>query len=85
MKDSNHFFSKANFSGGNRQNKKDKEPCRRFNKGKCTFGLACKFDHHCSVKKCGKFRHGAHICRLRASETNDKLSDDRDQESMDKK
>ena len=49
-------------------NKRDKEPCRIFNKGRCTFGLSCKFDHCCSVKKCGKFDHGAHICRLRDSE-----------------
>ena len=31
---------------------------------KCMFSLSCKFDHGCSVPKCGKFVHGAHICRL---------------------
>ena len=41
-----------------------KEICKRFNRGKCTFGLTCRYDHHCSVPKCGKFGHGAHICRL---------------------
>ena len=41
------------------------EPCRRFNRGKCAFGLSCKYDHRCAVKKCGKFGHGAHMCRLR--------------------
>ena len=38
-----------------------KEICRRFNKGTCTAGLSCKFDHRC--EKCGKFGHGKHICR----------------------
>ena len=45
-----------------------KEPCRRFNQGKCYYGARCIFDHHCSVKKCGKFGHGDHICRLRNGE-----------------
>ena len=63
---SNHLFQKGNFSGG-KGNKKDQEPCRRFNRGKSTFELSCKFDHRCSVPKCGKFGHSAHICRLRDS------------------
>ena len=45
--------------------KQKKEPCRRFNKGICTAGKSCKYDHRCTVPKCGKFGHGAHICRLR--------------------
>ena len=40
------------FSKGNGK-KKSGEPCRRYNKGRCNFRLSCKFDHHCSVKKCG--------------------------------
>ena len=44
--------------------KKGGEPCCRFNKGKCTYGSSCKFDHRCSVKKCSKFGHRAHICRM---------------------
>ena len=61
LRNDNTFFQRGN---NNRGSKRDAEPCRRFNKGKCTFGLACKFDHRCSVKKCGKFGHGVHICRL---------------------
>ena len=38
-----------------------KEVCKRFNKGLCTAGLSCKYDHRCL--KCGKFGHGEHICQ----------------------
>ena len=38
-----------------------KDLCWRFNQDKCSYGLNCKFDHHCGV--CGKFGHGAHTCR----------------------
>ena len=65
----NQIFQKGNFSGGGRcQNKKDREPCKHFKKGRCTFGLSCKYDHCCSVPKCGKFGHGTHVCRIRLAE-----------------
>ena len=35
--------------------------CWKFNKGKCTYGFNCKFDHRCGI--CNKFDHGAHNCR----------------------
>ena len=50
---------------------KKNEPCRCFNKGKCNFGLSCKYEHRCSVEKCSKFGHGAHMCRLRNRENSD--------------
>ena len=40
--------------------KRRKEICERFNKGLCSAGRNCKYDHHC--KGCGKFGHGVHIC-----------------------
>lgn len=45
---------------------KSKNPCWRYNKGRCTFGEKCEFDHRCS--HCGKKGHGRHKCykRLRA-------------------
>ena len=43
--------------------KQKKEICKHFNKGLCTAGLSCKYDHHCL--ECGKFGHGAHICQKR--------------------
>ena len=42
-----------------------KEICKHFNKGRCSYGLACIFDHCCAVPDCGKYGHGAHNCRLR--------------------
>ena len=67
LRNDNGYFQRGHFSGNGsgHQNKKDKEPCRRFNRGRYTFGLSCKYDHRCSVPKCGKFGHRAHICRLR--------------------
>ena len=52
-------------SGSNSSKKSKKEPCCRFNKGLCTAGASCKYDHCCTVLTCGKWGHGAHICRKR--------------------
>ena len=49
---------------GNGGYRNKKEICERFNKGLCTAGQGCKYDHRC--KKCGKFGHGAHICRRKS-------------------
>ena len=51
------------FNNSGHWSSRNKEICKRFNKGKCTYGSSCKFDHCCAVPKCGKFGHGAHICR----------------------
>ena len=52
-------------SGDSKNRSRTREPCRRFNKGNCTYGINCKFDHRCSIPNCGKLGHGAHICRRR--------------------
>ena len=41
-----------------------KDGCLRFNKGKCTAGMGCHYEHRCL--HCGKFGHGEHICRKKA-------------------
>ena len=51
---------------------KQRKPCIDFNKGKCTYGGRCKFDHHCGT--CSKFGHGTHICR-KAIQDGDKVKD----------
>ena len=38
-----------------------KKLCWKYNRGKCTYGFNCKFDHRCGV--CFKFGHGAQVCR----------------------
>ena len=65
----NHFHhdDKGSPGSGNSSYKK-KEICKKFNKGKCTRGLRCHFEHRCLI--CGKFGHGAHICRSRDTATN---------------
>ena len=62
------------FAGGDRQHdfsggfSKDR-CCRRFNRGRCTFGVNCKWDHQC--KYCGKWGHGTFSCRkLKADKGN---------------
>ena len=46
------------------------EPCRRFNRGKCTYGSNCKYDHKCSY--CFKFGHNVHVCRKASADRADK-------------
>ena len=47
---------------GPNSNKRDH--CRRFQRGKCSYGLNCIYEHHCTI--CKKWGHGAHICRKRS-------------------
>ena len=54
--------------GGSSGKAKIREPCKRYNAGKCTYGAKCMYEHRCAIKKCGKFGHGAHICRLKHTE-----------------
>ena len=39
--------------GGHGSSKKPKinEPFRRYNKGKCTYGSSCRYEHRCSIPK----------------------------------
>ena len=48
-------------NGNNGQGKSKKEICKRFNRGKCTNGSSCRYNHRCLA--CGKWVHRAHICR----------------------
>lgn len=48
----------------------EKKPCWKFNKGKCTHGEFCEFDHRCS--HCGKRGHGRHECFKRQRSERDK-------------
>ena len=64
-----HDNKNPNFGGSF---KKHKEECKRLNRGTCTSGMSCKYDHHCL--ECGKFGHGAHICRRRSSNGGPKYS-----------
>ena len=53
-----------NFGGGGKASpgsRNKKEICKTFNKGKCTSGSSCRYDHRCLG--CGKFGHRMHICR----------------------
>ena len=52
----------------NHVNKSNREACKCFNKGLCTAGRSCAYNHRCL--ECGKFGHGAHICRRRKNKSN---------------
>ena len=55
-----YLKDRLRYNDSNRQqsyHKHRKEECKRFNKGKCTAGMGCRFDHRCL--ECGKFGHGA--------------------------
>ena len=72
-------------SGKNQANEgkvvKIKEPCKRYNRGKCTFGPNCKYEHRCSIERCSKFGHGVHICRLRNKDRDYQNRKDKDEAS----
>ena len=53
--------SRGNGNAGNGDRRARKDVCWRYNKGHCTYGNNCKFDHRCAI--CLKFGHGAHNCR----------------------
>ena len=56
--------------------------CRRFNKGRCSFGPTCKFDHRCFY--CFKFGHSIHHCRkLRANKERGRDRDRKHHKSQD--
>ena len=50
-----------NFGDRGKAHHKSKEICKRYNRGKCHSGSACRYEHRCL--NCGKFGHGEHICR----------------------
>ena len=67
--DSPYFSRNESGSGGNGHvNKSNRDACKRFNKGQCTAGRSCRYDHRCLA--CGKFSHGAHICRKKKGDNN---------------
>ena len=51
-----------------------KEICWRYNRGRCSYGNNCKFEHKCAI--CLKFGHGSHVCR-RANDSPRRQSDNR--------
>ena len=44
--------------------------CRRFNRGKCSYGTTCKYEHRCFF--CGRVGHGVIVCRQLRTERNDR-------------
>jgi hypothetical protein len=58
--------SQGQRSSGNSDNRKKREPCRRFNEGRCpNSSNACTYRHVCS--KCRSIDHNATLCKGKAS------------------
>ena len=53
-------------NSGTSANGRINEPCKRFNRGYCSFGTSCKFEHKCSY--CHKYGHTILTCRKLAAD-----------------
>ena len=70
---SSHGGNNRNFEqhkGESVKEKKSGKPCYKYNRGKCLYGINCKFEHRCVV--CNKYGHGAFNCRKLANSAGDK-------------
>ena len=56
-----HGTNSSTGGGDSRGRGRQHDLCFRYNRGKCSYGTKCKFEHHCAV--CNKFGHGAFSCR----------------------
>ena len=53
--------SRGHTGYNNRESFNNNDACRKFNQGKCNYGLRCKYEHKCSY--CFKFGHAIIRCR----------------------
>lgn len=67
--------ARGGYSAGNSSGSKTREICRRYNKGRCSWGERCRYLHVCKI--CKKRGHGAVICRFDKGKgsSNDKNGD----------
>lgn len=58
-----NFVQANNTSTATPNVRSPRKVCWKFNKGRCTYGAACEYDHRCSV--CGGRNHGRSTCYKR--------------------
>ena len=69
IRNQSYDSSQQNGNGNGKHRSETFNYCRRFNKGICTTGASCRYEHRC--KYCRKFGHGIHNCRkLKADKAN---------------
>ena len=73
QRENNHNNSNNRFGGPKRSNAND--ICRRFNRGKCTYGMRCKYEHRCSY--CFKIGHSVLNCRRAQADRSHNSSNDK--------
>ena len=61
LRNENSHSYNSHYGGGDQNNYGRDRTCRRFNKGRCTFGAGCKWEHKC--KHCKMWGHGLVNCR----------------------
>ena len=65
-------YDNSNSNNLQRRDRSKRDVCWRYNRGRCTYGSNCKFDHRCAI--CAKPGHGAHNCRKMNWDNNNKTS-----------
>ena len=61
-----NFNQSSGTNQGGQNRGRLREPCRKFNKGRCPHGTTRKFEHHCSY--CYKLGHNLMVCQKFAAD-----------------
>ena len=70
LKDKLSHHGNSMYNSHNNQNQPSdnkNQGCKRFNRGRCTYGMACRYEHRCFY--CNKFGHGVVVCRSLKNDT----------------
>ena len=69
LRDQNRYNFHAPHNNSNNRPQSHKDICCRYNAGRCTYGLRCKYEHRCSY--CLKLGHVEINCRKKAADSHE--------------